>query len=111
MSTQAEIDKRKAEDDEISRNLKIGGYVVMFHNDFPKRDGREYSDLHPPPPSRWCRIVEIHDLRTLTLQPLERGPAYEIGEASPPAVGQPFERVPRFDMDMPSRHNTWQPVV
>jgi hypothetical protein len=92
--------------DEIAANLKVGNLVAFFHNDLPKRPGREYTEQYPP--TKISLIVEIHDLSTLTLQPVEQAPD---DDEVPVPFGGKYMHVPRFELSMKSRHNTWQPIV
>lgn len=91
-----------AEDDKACAGLIPGMIVAMFHDDFPKPTYRACTPDYPP--TSQARIVFVHDLRTLTLEPFDHTLAGE------PSRGRRYDRVPRYSRDSTTRdrRNTWQ---
>jgi len=101
--------QRKAVDDAAAAQLKPGDYVIFWHETEGNRiPGRNYTASNPP--HLRARVVEIHDLETITLQPFHEPNGLLPDEPgfSPVDRGPP-RRVSRYSGDGP-RHNTWEMV-
>jgi hypothetical protein len=117
------------EDDEACQGLKPGQIVAFSHDDLPKPTYREVTPDNPP--TLQALVVAVHDVRTLTLQPVvEDGHPITVEqsggesrsvtvtvqtmngpmELSMKTVGRVYECVPRYSRSSPTgdRRNTWQ---
>lgn len=83
-------------EDDIAATLQLGDVVFYYNDDLPRSYAAFPTDKNFPPTLR-ARIVLIHDVRTVTLQPL-------LDDAGTPFGGP--RRVIRHRDGHPW-HNTW----
>ncbi len=99
-----------ADDDATYPDPKVGEFVVYQSNDLPRNPRIPLLGDDRDTPTKIARIIEVHDRRTLTLQPFtSKGPSrFTDVEDFGPAI----PRVPRFSRrEGQKRHGTWQFVV
>lgn len=84
-------------DDELYKDLKRGDAILYWNSD------ANHS---------WALVVEVHDVRTLSLLPV--APGFDVFSSTPDerealvvAGGAVVERVSRFNRSSPDRRHTW----